>query len=365
MKSLGYIIILLLCISCKKEKSQPTHIIIDVSEDIVSPKHYIVAKTNSKIIIDGVIDEPAWNNAIYSDKFIDIEGVKTPKYDTRLKMLWDDEYLYVYSEMEEPHIWGNLKQRDTIIYYNNDFEVFIDPSGTGSTYGEIEINTLNTVWDLFLDKPYRVGGKANFQWNLNNLKTAVKIKGTLNDPKDIDTLWAVEMAIPLKAFVSLKNRPKTYPKEGEQWRINFSRVQWNHDLINRKYYRKKENGKYLKEYNWVWSNQKIINMHEPEKWGFLQFTENSSVKDVEFITNPDVLIKQTAFSLFRKTRYGDLKYLLDNNTGYKQIIDVIYSEDTSIKANFNKTNFGFEYKIGSPYTKKKYIINQEGTLKTL
>lgn len=161
---------------------------ISVENDLVTPKHYIVSKTTQNLVIDGIADETAWDNAVFSDQFIDIEGIKTPKFDTKMKMLWNDKSLFIYAEMEEPHIWANLKQRDTIIFYNNDFEIFINPSGTGRNYGEIEINALNTIWDLYLDKPYSVGGNANFHWNLNDLKSAVHVYGTLNNPNDIDSL---------------------------------------------------------------------------------------------------------------------------------------------------------------------------------
>ena len=361
MKQLIVLLLSIICFSCVNEKENIPVLSIDVSKDIVFPKHYIVSKTQDSIIVDGNADEPAWDSALYTDNFIDIEGVKTPKYNTKVKMLWDDNYLYVYSELEEPHIWGDITQRDAIIYYNNDFEVFIDPSGNGTGYGEIEINALNTVWDLFLDKPYRIGGNANFEWNLNQLKTNVKIHGTLNNPKDVDSLWTVEMAIPIKPFVRLKNNPKSTPKENEQWRINFSRVQWNHDIINGTYSRKKENNKYLKEYNWVWSNQKVINMHEPEKWGYLQFTEAPSSKGIVFTKDKDLKLKQTLFALFRKTRYGDLKYLLKHNYGFTQQLNITYTKEKTIPVSFYKTNMGFEYKIETE--NKTYIINNEGTLK--
>jgi hypothetical protein len=338
---------------------------IDVTKDIVTPKHYIVTKTDSDLNIDGLANETNWEMAKFTDNFIDIEGEKKPKYNTKTKMLWDDQFLYVFSEMQEPHIWADLKQRDTIIYFNNDFEVFLDPSGTGRTYGEIEVNALNTVWDLFLDKPYRVGGKANFHWNLNDLKTAVHIQGTLNNPKDIDTLWSVEMAIPLKPLIELKNKPRSSPKEGEQWRINFSRVQWNHDIINGKYYRKKENNTYLREYNWVWSEQKVINMHEPEKWGFLQFTEATTSEHVELINDPDHDLKQVAFALFRNTRFGELKYLLNSEYGTEQPMEVTYSKGKSIKATFYKTNIGFEYILTGPTSKNSIRINDQGNLSIL
>ncbi len=57
--------------------------------------------------------------------------------------------------MEEPRPWAELTLHDSVIYKENDFEVFIDPDGDNHNYYEIEINALGTVWDLFLAKPYR------------------------------------------------------------------------------------------------------------------------------------------------------------------------------------------------------------------
>ena len=341
------------------------HSVIDVHSEIVEAQHYIVTKTNEKNSIDGLANEVDWKTALFSDPFIDIEGIKKPYYETKIKMLWDEKYLYVFAHMQEEHIWGNLKQRDTIIFFNNDFEIFIDPSGDTRNYGEIEINALGTVWDLLLDKPYRVGGKANVHWNLDELKYAIHMDGSLNNPNDIDNYWSVEMAIPMSALIELRNKPRKLPKEGEQWRVNFSRVQWQHDISDGKYYRKKENGKFLKENNWVFSNQGVINMHEPEKWGTLQFTHSSASNNITFIDDPDAIIKQVAYALFRKTRFDSSKDLLNLNGGDIKMIDVKYSKTKSITATFYKTNFGFEYKIVSPISKKTYLINEEGLLKKL
>lgn len=338
---------------------------VDLQPHLVIPNHYIVTKTNAQLKIDGKADEPEWQNASFTTPFIDIQGIETPKYSAKVKMLWDEKYIYLYAYIEEPHVWATLKQRDTIIFYNNDFEVFIDPSGDTRNYGEIEINALGTIWDLVLDKPYRVGGKANNHWNLTDLKTAVYIDGSLNDASDTDNYWSVEMAIPMDALIELRNKPRTLPKEGEQWRINFSRVHWDHDIINGNYYRKKENGKYLREYNWVWSNQKVINMHEPEKWGYLQFTHKNFAESLEFIIDKDQLIKQSAYALFRLTRFGKLKYLNKTDVNTYKELEVRISGNNIMNVSFYKTNFGFEYKIRSPYTNKVYLINEDGFLKSL
>lgn len=346
------------CINGSSEKI----VTIDLIEDMVSPKHYIVTKTDSPLVIDGIANENSWNQASFSDYFIDIEGQKTPKYETQMKMLWDDNYLYVFATLEEPHIWGDITERDAVIFYNNDFEVFIDPSGSTFNYSEIEINALGTVWDLHLDRPYRSGGRANDHWSLEELKTAVSILGTINDPSDIDSLWTVEMAIPMKALAEFKNSRGPLPAEGEHWRINFSRVEWDYDLIEGKYQRKKDtSGKYLPEYNWVWSNQNVINMHEPEKWGVLQFTNALSVAEAQIIEDEFLEVKQVAFSLLRHTKNGKLKELKERFSGEQIRVNAKYNEEDSILVTFHKTLLGFEYRI--PFGEETFLINEVGSMR--
>lgn len=238
------------------------------------PKNYVVGYTNTPPVIDGDVNDKVWDNAAWTDVFEDIEGDLKPKpyYATRAKMLWDDNYLYIAAALEEKHVWSYLDKRDQIVFYDNDFEVFLDPNNDTHRYFEYEINALNTIFDLFLPKPYRAGSGALISWDSNRLKHAVKVLGTLNNPNDEDRGWTVEMAIPF-ADVTIGNDPHI-PKDGEIWRINFSRVQWETEIIDGKYVKKKgADGKSLPENNWVWSPQGVINMHLPERWGYLQFSK--------------------------------------------------------------------------------------------
>ena len=108
----------------------------------------------SLIQIDGRVDEAAWKAAPWTDRFVDIQGDvrPRPRFHTQAKMLWDDTYFYVAAVLEEPHVWGTLTMHDSVIFHDNDFEIFIDPDGDNQEYYEIEINALNTEWDLFLKK---------------------------------------------------------------------------------------------------------------------------------------------------------------------------------------------------------------------
>jgi len=231
------------------------------------PRRYTCRRAPSAIRIDGRLDDAAWRRAPWTANFVDIQGAKQPRprFRTRVKMLWDDDCLYVGAELVEPHVWATLTEHDSVIFRDNDFEVFLNPSGDGRNYFEFEINALNTGWDLFLPKPYSEGGKADNSWEIPGLRTAVAVDGTLNDASDRDRGWTVEMAFPWTAFASraLVSRPRP----GESWRMNFSRVEWQIEAGGKQY--RKVPGK--PEDNWVWSPQGVINMHVPEHWGYVQF----------------------------------------------------------------------------------------------
>lgn len=233
------------------------------------PKHYVCNRASSRIRIDGKLDDAAWKRAPWTDWFVDIKGGSMPKprFRTRMKMLWDDEYLYVGANLEEPDVWATLTQHDSVIFHDNDFEVFLNPTGDTRNYFEFEINALNTGWDLFLPKPYNKGGKADNSWEIPGLLTAVAIEGTLNHPGGRDRGWSVELAFPWEAFRERSGKGR--PEPGTEWRMNFSRVEWQVRVSEGKY----EKVPGLREDNWVWSPQGVVNMHVPERWGFVRFAK--------------------------------------------------------------------------------------------
>ena len=235
---------------------------------------YLAARRTLAITVDGRLDDPAWQRAAWTADFTDIEGSVRPRppLRTRVKMLWDDRYWYVAAELEEPDLWATITQRDAVIFHDNDFELFIDPSGSTHHYFEIELNALATVWDLFLPKPYRDGGQAVNGWDVKGLDVAVGLQGTLNDPEDRDRGWTVELAIPWTAFADSAG-VTVPPRAGTQWRVNFSRVEWDRDVMAGEYRVRRDSatGKLRPEHNWVWSPQGLVNMHLPELWGVVQF----------------------------------------------------------------------------------------------
>jgi len=265
-----------------------------MNNPLPNPRGYVCCRAANPPAFDGRLTDGPWRDAPWTDDFVDIEGDlrPVPRFRTRAKMLWDDTHFYIAAEMEEPHIWATLTERESVIFQDNDFEVFVDPDGDNHSYFELEINALGTVWDLRLVKPYRDGGPALNEWDALGLKQAVHIDGTLNDPADTDRSWTVELAFPWADLAEHAGRPVP-PKHGEQWRINFSRVEWDVTA---------EGGAYKKvpnrpEHNWVWSPQGIIDMHRPERWGFVQFSSAPPGTD-EFRPDPSLPARDLLMAVY-------------------------------------------------------------------
>ena len=230
-------------------------------------RSYDCPRTLSQVALTGRLDDPPWDLAEWSEDFVDIEGdlKPNPKYQTRMKMLWDDKYFYIGAWLEEPCVWATLTEHDSVIFQDNDFEVFIDPDGDALRYFEFEVNAFGTTWDLYLAKPYRDGGDADNSWE-TDAKVAVYVAGAINDPTTVDRGWGVEIAFPWSCFAENAGMPCP-PNPGDTWKINFSRVQWQISTVD---------GKITKvpntpEDNWVWSPQGVIDMHQPEQWGTVTF----------------------------------------------------------------------------------------------
>ncbi|MCI0513676.1 carbohydrate-binding family 9-like protein [candidate division KSB1 bacterium] len=277
-----------------------------------APRQYVCYRAATALRIDGQLTEKSWEQAAWTTDFIDIEGdlKPLPRFKTHAKMLWDDEYFYIAAELEEPHVWATLKKRDSIIFLDNDFEIFIDPDGDTHHYYELEINALGTEWDLFLPQPYRDQGQAIFAWDIQGLKTAVAVNGTMNDPTDQDQSWTVEIALPWEVLRECATAAQK-PRAGDQWRVNFSRVEWQIETGTGKYQKviNPATGKPFPEDNWVWSPQGLINMHYPEMWGYVQFSDKiAGIGTEPFVSRLD----NQAQWVLRQIYYREISFFRQN-----------------------------------------------------
>jgi hypothetical protein len=228
------------------------------AQNVPKPLEYECGHTtDDRIKIDGHITDDEWSTAPWSSDFVSIVGKPTspkPKFTTHVKMLWSDTHLYIAAHLDETNVSAKLTDHDASLYNENAFEVFIDHDGDRKNYCELEYNALNTTMDLLMDKPYRDRGRPDLSFEVESMKTAVHIDGTLNDPKDTDRGWDIEIAIP---FASLKSLGVVdHPKAGDQWRVNFARAE----------YEEPEKPEWS-----VWSPHGRTDMHMPERFGYVKF----------------------------------------------------------------------------------------------
>ncbi len=334
-----------------------------------SPPHYVCYRAGSPIEIDGRLDDPSWKKAAWTEDFVDIEGRLKPKprFRTRVKMLWDDHALYFGAELEEPHVWATLTKRDSIIYQDNDFEVFIDPDGDTHQYYELEMNALGTEWDLFLVKPYRDGGPAVHSWDIQGMKTKVFINGTMNKPDDKDKGWSVEIAMPWEVLKECAPGKKP-PEPGDEWRVNFSRVEYQVDIIDGKYskVRGSKTGKPLPEDNWVWAPLGLVNIHYPEMWGFVRFSVKAVGSGKDAI---EIRPEENAKWALRQVYYRQKSYCLNHGRftdnlselGLSEMKTPGYKWPPQIRTTWNLWEACLESEDG----KEKWFISHDGRLKKI
>ena len=111
------------------------------------------------------------------------------------------------------------------------------------------------------------------------------------------------------------------PRNGDQWRVNFSRVQWGHRIVVGRYVRvpgKKERTDDFHEDNWVWSPQGVINMHRPETWGYVQFSDRSAGSDVPFAGDPTARMRH----LLHRVLYAQEQHRLERGACAARLEDL-------------------------------------------
>jgi hypothetical protein len=253
---------------------------------------YTAHRTRGPVAVDGRLDEGDWKAAPRSPRFSDLVRGAPGIHDTRAAVLWDAEHLYVGYWVEEPFVEGTLTERDSLIYENNDVELFV--AGRDAYY-ELEINSLGTIYEVFFvwEEAYEKAGYARmpefdragpgvrsfrgvgfknhprgprigfWRWDLPGLRTAVHVDGTVNDNRDRDRGWTVEIAIPWTglALLARPDRRALPPKDGDVWRMDFSRFN-----------QYKEAPPAQDPGGWAWSPHGAWDSHIPEVFPYVSFS---------------------------------------------------------------------------------------------
>lgn len=214
---------------------------------------YRCRKTNTPPAVDGLISPAVWDQAQpVSLPLADTGG--EPAQPSEVRLLYDDNYLYVAFHCVDDEIWGTLTNRDDHVCSEEAVEIFISPTGDERFYHEIEVSPLNTIYDLYILNDPRCEPPIRFieEWDCLDLKTAIHVEGELNSRTGNDKYWNCEMAIP---FAEMHAAPNLPPKPGDRWRMNLYRID-----------RRRTGDEYCS-----WSRVGEINFHQPSKFGDLVF----------------------------------------------------------------------------------------------
>jgi hypothetical protein len=185
----------------------------------VSLPEYRVPRTPKPPTIDGRLDDEVWKAAPAVTLGSSLDGSPTARK-TVLRLLHDDAHLYVAFDAEDPDIWGTFRKHDDPIYTEEACEVFIDADGDGATYNELQVSPHNVTFDAsFVTR--RSDLAEAMKWE-SGMRTAVQVKGTLDDPRDTDERWTAELEIPL---ANLSHVPRLPPRPGDVWRFNAYRLE--------------------------------------------------------------------------------------------------------------------------------------------
>lgn len=255
--------------------------------------HYTAFRAREPLNIDGKLDEQSWRLAPRSPRFVDLITGRPTIHDTRAAVLWDDTYLYVGYWVEEPFVEAKLTEQDSLIWSENDVELFI--AGKDAYY-EFEINALGTIYEalfLFEDAYERGGFSADpqfsrnapgykpwngvgftthprgprlgfFKWDMPGIRSAVSIDGTINDSSDRDRGWTVELALPWSgmSWLAKGDGRALPPKHGDTWRMDFSRFNTYKEAKPAE-----DSG------GWAWNAHGIWDSHIPELFPYIHFSD--------------------------------------------------------------------------------------------
>ena len=193
------------------------------------------------------------------------------------------------------------------------------------------------IRDQLLLKPYRDNGSLVQAWDARHLLQGVAVWGSINHPTELDAGWTIELALPWRMLAECANR-SVPPREGDVWRLNLSRLDWEvEENQDRNGYEKIEGAEAV---NWVWSSHGIPDMHLPERWGYVQFTTtNVGAGPVSFALPPEEparRILRAIYDLQRQFRekHGAYTTNLDSlGLEYQVIPDFLWPPDIHVTPN--------------------------------
>ncbi|MBD0776316.1 carbohydrate binding family 9 domain-containing protein [Maribacter sp. ANRC-HE7] len=166
-----------------------------------------IKKTTSPIVIDGVADDPAWEDTEKADDFFMVLPMDNRKATemSEIRMAYDDKHIYLiatfFNTTKGQNIVESLR-RDFSFGKNDNFLLFLDPFNNQTTGFSFGSNAAGAQWDGTMFG----GSSIDLNWDSKWISKVVS---------DEDK-WVFEMAVPFKSI--------RYKDGVREWGINFSRL---------------------------------------------------------------------------------------------------------------------------------------------
>ncbi|MFA6472216.1 MAG: carbohydrate-binding family 9-like protein [Candidatus Latescibacterota bacterium] len=229
--------------------------IVTTSAVLAVTPEYTAMKTGCKMIMDGILDEPAWQKAqsVGAFKFQWYESGEQEQ--TEAKILWDKERIYFSFKCNDKHISAERCSPNTGVAADDCCEAFISPVPEGPErldYINYEVNCIGT----WLTGYHAASRNQNLKgWEGRHLEIGRYIKGTCNKDDDIDEGWVLEFSVPWEHF---KDFGATFPpKNGQVIYVGLHRC----------------GGKTNPQYSqWSPSQTPAPNYHRPQDFGKVTFS---------------------------------------------------------------------------------------------
>lgn len=180
---------------------------------------YVAVRAVKAPVIDGKLDDAVWATAKEQPLTRSYDGGPITRK-TTFRIVYDDAFLYVAFRAEDPDVWGSLRNKDDSIYNEDVVEVFLDADADGKTYNELQVSPHNVNFDASF-VTHRSDLPEAMKWE-SGMKSAVFVKGTLDDDSDTDEYWTAEMQIPIAKLTAV---PRVPPQKGDRWRFNAYRLE--------------------------------------------------------------------------------------------------------------------------------------------
>jgi len=151
-------------------------------------------KTSSPILLDGILDEPAWREAVPVKLGLITDGGE-PQEKTEARLIWDDDNLYIAFICQDGDLVSAYADHDQPLYQGDVVEIFLEMNQDPLAYAELEINPRNARFDgLVLADRVKADRKLILAYNPKSFRSHCRIENDSSEQNPAGN-WTTEVAI--------------------------------------------------------------------------------------------------------------------------------------------------------------------------